>query len=216
MTNIITDILNLQEEYPFAFYETLCLVNGKHYRGAHEEEIGEDSQKYLGSGPKLLEDIEKFGRDKFIKRNIKRFKTEKELYDYEEKWVNHKDPMSYNQCPGGKKPPTYYGEDNHMKDIKHRERMHQRMLGNEYIKGDKNPMKDPKIAAKNAAAKLGAGADYIVISPENRWYYVQKPTEWAKKHFPDKWRDVRCYISATATGRQETFYGGWRAVKVKN
>ena len=194
MSRIITNLHNYQEFFPYTFYETLCLVNGKHYRGVHKEEPGEYSQKYLGSGIKLNEAIEKYGRDKFVKRNIKRFKTEKEAYEYEKKWVNHKDPMSYNQCPGGKKPPTKYGDD--------------------------NPSKRPEVRAKLSAARvgnqtnLGKGRDYLVISPENHWYYVQKPTEWAQEHFPNKWIHARSAMIDTASGRQKTFMGGWRVVIV--
>jgi hypothetical protein len=67
-------------------YETVCLENGKIYVGAHKTKNLNDN--YIGSGKILSHAIKKYGRDKFIRKILKFFDTEKEMFEYETVLVN--------------------------------------------------------------------------------------------------------------------------------
>lgn len=88
---------------PWIVYETTNLINGKKYRGVHEQD-GEDFDGYLGSGDLIIRAIEKHGRDNFSRTTMFVFEVEADAYKQEavvvdEAWCNRDD--TYNVRPGG-------------------------------------------------------------------------------------------------------------------
>ena len=63
-------------------YRTENVVNGKFYYGVMSENNCKAST-YLGSGKLLKRAIDKYGRDKFVRRTIAKFATVDEAYDFE-------------------------------------------------------------------------------------------------------------------------------------
>jgi len=78
--------LSVPEKAPYyIIYQTINLVNGKVYIGAHKTNNFNDD--YLGSGTILFKAIEKYGRSKF-KRNIICFCSSKEeMYQVEREFI---------------------------------------------------------------------------------------------------------------------------------
>ena len=88
---------------PFIVYETTNLINGKKYRGVHEQD-GEEFDGYFGSSKSLNSAVGKYGRDNFERRTLFSFESEKDAYSREaeivtEEWCKRKD--TYNVKPGG-------------------------------------------------------------------------------------------------------------------
>lgn len=70
----------------YYMYEIKNLVNGKVYVGVHKTQNMNDG--YMGSGAALRRDIKKFGLDKFEKRILQIFNSEKEMFEGEINYVN--------------------------------------------------------------------------------------------------------------------------------
>lgn len=89
--------------YPIV-YRTENKINGKFYYGVDSN----NNPKYLGSGKLLKLAIEKYGRDNFVKRIVRKFRTIEEAYHLESLIVD-KDFVDrddcYNITEGGKIPP---------------------------------------------------------------------------------------------------------------
>lgn len=86
----------------FIIYETINLVNGKRYRGAHRVR---ENDKYLGSGLALRDAIRKHGKEAFERKTLEIFDTEEEMYQAESNYVTREwvsNPNTYNACVGGK------------------------------------------------------------------------------------------------------------------
>lgn len=66
----------------YCFYETTNLVNGKKYLGIHGSEDFE-KDTYIGSGTLLQEAIQKYGRENFIRKDIRYFNKQKEAREFE-------------------------------------------------------------------------------------------------------------------------------------
>ena len=84
-------------------YETTNLINGKKYRGVHEQDC-EEFDGYLGSGDLIIRAIEKHGRDNFSRTTLFVFEEEVDAYACEsvvvdEAWCSRDD--TYNVRPGG-------------------------------------------------------------------------------------------------------------------
>ena len=66
-------------------YQTTNLKNGKIYIGVHRGEINDN---YIGSGPRLLRSVKKYGKENFKKLVLKVFLTIEEAYTAEAEIVN--------------------------------------------------------------------------------------------------------------------------------
>jgi len=109
----------------YLVYKTTNNVNGKYYIGAHKtNNIGDN---YLGSGVALRRAIKKYGKKNFTKEIIGVFTEEHSMFEAEKKFVEEsiRDRKCYNMRSGGK------GGFDHIDN-----------------RGDKNPMRNPKIARK--------------------------------------------------------------------
>ena len=86
-------------------YKTTNLLNGKIYIGRHK--ASKYDKWYYGSGNKLLEDIDKFGRDNFSVEILCWCNSDSELNEFEKKFIaeyNSQDPnIGYNIQSGGTK-----------------------------------------------------------------------------------------------------------------
>lgn len=66
----------------YCFYQTTNLVNGKKYLGIHgSEDFVKDS--YLGSGTLFREAVKKYGKDNFVREDLRYFNTLQEAKDFE-------------------------------------------------------------------------------------------------------------------------------------
>lgn len=87
----------------YCFYETTNLVNGKKYLGIHgSEDLTNDP--YIGSGTLLQEAIRKYGRENFVRKDLKIFQTSQEARIWESEHITPKilkSPDYYNIAPGG-------------------------------------------------------------------------------------------------------------------
>ena len=86
----------------FVTYKTTNIITGNYYFGSHKtENIEEDD--YLGSGKKLIELIEKYGKDKFKREILGEFTTRQEAFDLETKLVaeHSGDKLCMNMNDGG-------------------------------------------------------------------------------------------------------------------
>lgn len=83
-------------------YETTNLINGKKYIGVHK--IIKQVDNYLGSGILLRKAIDKYGKEKFIRKTLIIVETSKEAFEYEKKLVTSDivdNDMYYNLRCGG-------------------------------------------------------------------------------------------------------------------
>lgn len=86
----------------YIFYRTDNLENGKYYYGVHATDNLQDD--YLGSGKILKKAIQKYGKEKFKRQNLKFFNSMLEAYEYEAQIVTRDlvaDSLCYNVKPGG-------------------------------------------------------------------------------------------------------------------
>lgn len=85
-------------------YETTCLVNGKKYIGQHKSSKFEGT-KYLGSGTKLVEAIQKYGKQNFTVRMLQSCNSFEELEVYEVHYIEKYNAIQntdyYNIALGG-------------------------------------------------------------------------------------------------------------------
>jgi hypothetical protein len=76
------------------FYKTTNKINGKYYYGSGCK------NNYIGSGIKLLEAIEKYGKESFEFTILKYFDSRDEAYEFEDRFLHlydlMHDPMAYN------------------------------------------------------------------------------------------------------------------------
>jgi len=81
----------------YIFYKTVNLKNGKYYYGSH---YGYNGDGYLGSGLVLSDAILKYGKESFIRYDLKEFKSNNELFLFEDRFLKiynlAKDENSYN------------------------------------------------------------------------------------------------------------------------
>ena len=106
-------------------YKVTNKINDKIYIGVH---VGDENDSYLGSGKAIKNAIQKYGIDSFTREIVQTFSTEEEAYAAESAIVDKEFVLrddTYNLMPGGK------GGWGHVD-----------------MRGDKNPMKRPEIAAK--------------------------------------------------------------------
>lgn len=87
----------------YYFYKTSNLINGHYYYGVRSHK-NPDKDPYLGSGIRLKEAIEKYGKENFKKDIQAYFPTMEKAYEYEAKVVTRDlvlDPNCYNVQLGG-------------------------------------------------------------------------------------------------------------------
>lgn len=174
----------------YIFYKTTNLLNKKVYYGVHKTEILDDG--YLGSGIAIKKAIKKYGKQNFNRETIKFFDTREEMYSYEKSFVTEelvKDVSTYNQTLGG------FGGFSHIDNY-----------------GDKNPMKNPEIAAKVVQTKKQLGLYHTpnVISANNnnlkkaiehntgkkRPEHSITMSSWAKNNWQDNKEKIRNCLSS--------------------
>lgn len=68
----------------YIFYKTINTKNGKYYYGSHS---GISNDGYLGSGLALGEAIVKYGKDSFIRYDLKIFETAIDMYRFEDRFL---------------------------------------------------------------------------------------------------------------------------------
>jgi len=97
----------------YLIYETTNNITNQRYRGAHEaaSSLGNGPGEYLGSGGRLLIDVEIYGKKNFTVKELDDTATNsEELYWLEknvyvtQEWVDRED--TYNDVIGGHRPPT--------------------------------------------------------------------------------------------------------------
>ena len=121
-------------------YRTENLINGNFYYGVHNSDKNDG---YLGSGKRLRWAIEKYGKENFIRRVVRKFLTAEDAYEFEalivdQDFVERDD--CYNLMPGGKIPPVTKGESHH--------------CYGKMVPGDRNC---PKRRAKISKSQTGQG-----------------------------------------------------------
>lgn len=96
-----TPILDDCKKY-YYFYKIINKTNNKFYYGVHSTKILNDG--YYGSSKRLKKDVKQIGIENFEKQIIKFFKTESEMYEYENTVVNKQMVLNkncYNMHTGG-------------------------------------------------------------------------------------------------------------------
>ena len=88
------------EHKKYCCYQITNKVNGKFYRG--KSTVKRILHGYFGSGVRLWEAIEKYGRNNFEIQIIKEFDSEEEAFSFEKSFVVLDLSKSYNLKPGGK------------------------------------------------------------------------------------------------------------------
>ena len=86
----------------YTIYKITNLINNKIYIGCHKTINLNDN--YFGSGTKIKEDINKYGKDNFKKEYLFFVSNQEEMYDMESKIVNEifiNDENTYNIVKGG-------------------------------------------------------------------------------------------------------------------
>ena len=99
-------------EKHYIVYRTENKANNKFYYGVHNLNAA-NSKSYLGGGTALADAINKYGKDKFIRRTIMKFATPEEAYDFERLMVDmalvdNRD--CYNLTLGGVIPKGFLGK----------------------------------------------------------------------------------------------------------
>ena len=186
--------------HPYTVYYILNLINGCYYIGVHKETPGEDLYYYMGRGKRIKAAIKKYGKENFYKEIIARFKTAEEAFAFESFLIDQHDEYTYNLSAGGDCGPIMIGKD--------------------------NPMKDPKIAAKNAALRRGQKRPHCSGDNHPKPWLGRKHTEEAKRKNSEahigKGRD---YILLSPDGKEhfvksptlfakEYFPDNWKNVRV--
>ena len=145
------------KKYNF-IYKTTNLLNGKIYVGSHCTD--DSSDKYLGSGIKLINSVNSHGRENF-KRDILEYchsQDREDLYKMEEKWIRKLNSVEkgYNltyQCGGGDLLTKHPDLDKIKLKISKKVRESNRwdneakLKNSEFMKNN-NPMKDSTISKK--------------------------------------------------------------------
>lgn len=83
-------------------YKTTNLLNGRYYVGLHSTDVLEDD--YIGSGKRLWNEVNKYGRENFKREIVEFLPSRKELKARERSLVNEemlKDPLCINLKLGG-------------------------------------------------------------------------------------------------------------------
>jgi hypothetical protein len=78
-------------------YVTINLINGKRYIGDHSTDNLDDG--YMGSGDLICEAFKKYGKENFKKEILQEFKTKRESFAAQEKYIieyNTLEPNGYN------------------------------------------------------------------------------------------------------------------------
>lgn len=84
----------------YCCYQITNKINGKFYRG--KSTVARIKAGYFGSGLRLWEAIEKYGKGNFSLEILKTFETEEEAFEYEKAIVVLDLQKSYNIKPGGR------------------------------------------------------------------------------------------------------------------
>lgn len=172
----------------YFIYVTKNKINGRYYIGAHTTRKIDD--EYLGSGVALTRAIKKYGKDNFVREIIHFCDSKEEMYIFEEKFVDHSDPASYNMRRGGK--GGWYHVD---------------------TSGDKSAMKRPEVVAKVVAACRKNGSYHteerkrhqqimtLKAAEKNRGKkrpdHTEFMKEWSKKHWKENKERLRDCLSST-------------------
>ena len=140
----------------YIIYKTTNTINGKYYIGVHNN----TKDTYLGSGRALLNAIQEYGRENFVRETLEVFATEEEAYVREAQLVNEKvvaDRNSYNIGKGGK------GGPGQPKSEAHKQKIRDNHLRKSNPGAGRKPAMDPKelvtlcdtIGKRKAAEVLG-------------------------------------------------------------
>ena len=89
-------------------YRTENTINKRFYYGVTKVE-GRNFKTYLGSGKLLMQAIERYGKENFVRRTVKEFNSEQDALNFEalivdQDFVDRRD--CYNITLGGGKPPA--------------------------------------------------------------------------------------------------------------
>lgn len=93
----------------FTIYKTTNKINGKYYIGKHQTKDLNDG--YMGSGKLLLQAIQKYGKENFVKVVLFIFDNEEEM-NLKEKELVVISEQSYNLCDGGNGGFGYINKSN--------------------------------------------------------------------------------------------------------
>ena len=213
----------------------------EYYIGSRTKKPGERMNDYMGSSFTWENFMKKKGIENFTKVIISDFPTRKEANKHENDNIDLSDPFCMNKwkhpdgfstagtktihnpktnqermIPKDHEIPEGWVEGLSEKTKKKMSETHKGMKHTqeakrkiaEALKGMKHTEERKR---KIAESSIGKGRDYIIVSPENHWYYVTAPKPWAQEHFPDDWKYVNIAIANVAAGRYKTFMGGWTA-----
>lgn len=159
-------------------YLTTNLINGKKYIGQHTGQINDN---YLGSGVTLVEAIEKYGKENFIKE-ILEICNKEELNDKEKYWIAYynafKDDNYYNKTEGGQKGDGWAACYRYMKE-------HPEYAQNLYKRNGERLHKwlkeHPDIRQKITNKMIEGSKKFFNEHPEKRAETIQKMNEGKKK-----------------------------------
>jgi len=151
-------------------YKTVNLTNGKAYIGQHSTDIEYDN--YRGSGPKLLEDIKKYGLDNFVRGIIEYCEDKEELNEREKYWIKYYNTIEegYNICKGGGDYPVLYGKNNGFYGKKHSDETKEKIRKSREGKTPWNKGKTGIYQASEKQKKIASERH----SGEGNWNYGKK------------------------------------------
>lgn len=78
----------MSNNYYGYIYRTINTVNGNFYIGQHVPKEGESIKRYLGSGVRLKEEVQKYGRKFFTKEILAYAYSQEELNQLEKEWIS--------------------------------------------------------------------------------------------------------------------------------
>ena len=97
----------------YILYKTTNIINDKFYVGIHKQKHGVSPYEfdgYLGSGKILIESIQKYGKNNFVRETLDTFDTKSEAEEAEKLMVNGlflENKNVYNLIEGGGSPPYH-------------------------------------------------------------------------------------------------------------
>lgn len=84
----------------YLIYRTTNTLTNEWYAGAHKTEDKNDT--YPGSGDRIKNSINKYGRENFIREILEEFANEDDMYLKEDDYIDLADPLCLNISPGGR------------------------------------------------------------------------------------------------------------------
>lgn len=141
----------------FIVYRTLNLLSGEFYFGVHCQIEDDD---YLGSGIRIVRQVEKYGRSSFLRETLSVWRTEAEAFEEErrilEDWLGH--PLCLNISSGGDGGANFKGRT-HSDETR-------KILSEKASKRTLSPETRAKVAEANRNRSAEAKAKFALSAKE--------------------------------------------------